>query len=135
MTIKELSAYEENNILPLYASVGWKNYTDRPDLLKEAYKRSLLALGAYDGEKLVGVLRAVGDGVSVVLIQDLLVLPAYQRQGIGTQLLCSLRKRFAAVYQMELMTDNQPGNISFYRANGFVQAEDMGCCAFLMMQV
>ena len=33
------------------------------------------------------MVRVVGDGASVILIQDLLVHPEYQRKGIGDQLM------------------------------------------------
>ncbi len=102
-------------------------------MLKKAFENSLLSLGAYDNDKLVGVIRIVGDGASVVLIQDILVFPEYQRRGIGTQLLREVMDRYSSVYQMELMTDNTPKTVSFYQSVGFVKADDMGCCAFMRM--
>ncbi len=87
MTICELTTFDLDTILSLYSSVGWTNYTENPEMLKNAYDNSLLILGAYDGGRLVGVVRAVGDGFSVVFIQDILVFPEYQRRGIGTKLL------------------------------------------------
>lgn len=93
----------------------------------------IISLIAYDGDKLIGVIRTVGDGFSIVFVQDILVFPKYQRKGIGTQLLQEIMKRFSSVYQMELMTDNTPRTISFYQSLGFVKADDMGCCAFMRM--
>ena len=40
-------------------------------MLRKAYKNSLYVLAAYADGKLVGILRAVGDGASVVFLQDL----------------------------------------------------------------
>ena len=102
-------------------------------MLKKAYENSLLTLGAYDGDKLVGVIRTVGDGFSIVFIQDILVFPEYQRKGIGTQLIREIMERFSSVYQIQLMTDNTPKTVSFYQSVGFVKAYDMGCCAFTKM--
>lgn len=133
MIIRELDTFDLDTILNLYSSVGWTNYTDKPEMLKKAYENSLLTLGAYDGDKLVGVIRTVGDGFSIVVVQDILVFPEYQRKGIGMQLLREIMERFSSVYQMELMTDNTPKTISFYQSAGFVKAEDMGCCAFMRM--
>lgn len=133
MVIRELTTFELDVLLDLYDSVGWTNYTRRPEMLKNAYENSLLILGAYDGDKLVGVIRAVGDGFSVVFIQDILVCPEYQRKGIGTRLLRKIIERFSDVYQMELMTDNTPKTVSFYQSVGFVKADDMGCCALIRM--
>lgn len=76
-TVKEYSVYNEEEILNLYDSVGWTNYTSNPSMLTNAYKHSLKILGAYDADKLVGIIRAVGDGYSIVYIQDIIVLPEY----------------------------------------------------------
>lgn len=70
-------------VLDLYASVGWSNYTNRPQQLEQAFHQSLFVMVAYDEDKLVGLIRAVGDGLTIVFIQDLLVCPHYQRQGIA----------------------------------------------------
>ncbi len=131
MVIRELASLELDTLLDLYESVGWTNYTRAPEMLLKAYENSLLALGAYDGGRLAGVIRAVGDGFSLVFIQDLLVYPEHQRRGIGTQLMRELMSRFPDVYQMELMTDNTAKTAAFYRSLGFVRVDDIGCCAFI----
>lgn len=133
MTIRELNPFDFHTILDLYASVGWTNYTENPEMLRKAFEHSLLTLGAYNGDDLVGVIRAVGDGYSIVFVQDILVFPEYQRKGIGTRLLREVMKRFSLAYQIELMTDNTPKTISFYQSAGFVKADDIGCCAFVRM--
>lgn len=133
MMIRELSTFDFDTILKLYSSVGWTNYTQNPQMLRNAYEHSLLTLGAYDGDELIGIIRTVGDGYSIVLVQDILVFPEYQRKGVGTQLLREVMERFSSVYQMQLMTDNTLKTISFYRSVGFVKADDMGCCAFMKM--
>lgn len=133
MTIRELTTFDLEVLLDLYNSVGWTNYTRAPEMLRKAYENSLLTLGAFDGDQLAGIIRTVGDGYSVVFIQDILVFPEYQRKGIGTQLLREILGRFPDVYQMELMTDNTAKTVSFYRSAGFVRADDIGCCAFMKM--
>ena len=131
MTLCELTKFDRDAILPLYAAVGWTNYTDRPEMLRQVFEHSLLVLGAYEGDRLVGLLRAVGDGFSVVFIQDLLVLPDCQRHGIGTKLMRALMERCPGVYQMELFTDDTPKTVAFYRSLGFVKDSDAGCCGFM----
>lgn len=54
-TIKEYNEYHEQEILNLYKSVGWVNYVNHPEMLKNAYESSLKILGAYNGEKLLGI--------------------------------------------------------------------------------
>ena len=85
--IREYTDFDLEEIAGLYEAVGWVNYTARAGLLKDAYEHSLCVLGAYCGDRLIGIIRSVGDGVSVILIQDLVVHPEYQRQGVGTRLL------------------------------------------------
>ncbi len=55
--------------------------------LEQGYRNSLLVLAAYENDVLLGIIRMVGDGFTIVWIQDILVLPSRQRQGIGTALL------------------------------------------------
>ena len=131
--ITEYTAYSKAEIFPLYAAVGWTNYTDCPEMLRQAYGHSLCTLAAYDSEELVGVIRAVGDGYSIVFVQDLLVYPEYQRQGIGNALLTALKGRFPNVYQMELLTDDKAPSRAFYEANGFAEASSLGCLAYIKM--
>lgn len=133
MTIREYKEFDLRELMELYNSAGWVNYTRHPRMLETAYKNSLLALAAYEDDRLVGMIRVVGDGASVVFVQDLLVLPEYRRRGIGRRLLEKVIDRFSEVYQMELLTDNTPENAAFYRAAGFEKAEDKGCSAFVRM--
>ncbi|MDN6103822.1 MAG: GNAT family N-acetyltransferase, partial [Lacticaseibacillus paracasei] len=91
---------------------------------------SLMVLGAYEGKQLVGLIRAVGDGETILFIQDLLVLPEYQRRGIGKQLIEALLARFPEVRQRVLLTDDDPKTRSFYKAAGFVESQQVGVIAF-----
>lgn len=48
--IKEYLQYREEEILPLYAAVGWTAYTERPEALRRGFERSLLKLAAYEDD-------------------------------------------------------------------------------------
>ena len=112
-------------------SVGWHHYTREPDKLKCAFSHSLKVIAAWDGEQLVGLVRAVGDGCTIVYIQDILVSPSYQRQGIGSWLLAYLLDIYENVRQKVLMTDNEPDRISFYTKNGFVPIQRYSGVSFV----
>ena len=43
---------EMTDLLALYSSVGWTNYTNNPTMLEEAVKASLWQLAVYDEEEL-----------------------------------------------------------------------------------
>lgn len=126
----DVVSFEE--IFPLYEAVGWTNYTTNPTMLQNALEHSLFLISARDEEgKLIGFLRAVGDGYSIVYIQDIIVLPEYQRKGIGTQLLRQTLEHFKEVYQMILTTDSELKTIAFYESNGFTALSKYGCTSFM----
>lgn len=118
-----------SDLVELYQSAGWVNYT--PALLEAAYANSLNVFTAWGGSRLVGVLRAVGDGASIVYLQDLLVLDSYRRQGIGSALLAQALEQYATVYQVVLLTDSTPSTRAFYGQAGLTEAEQLGCTAFV----
>ena len=132
-SIKDYNEYNESEILNLYQSVGWINYVNNPAMLKNAYANSLKILAAYENDKLLGVVRVVGDGYSIIFIQDIVVLPEYQRQGIGTALLKRILEMYQEVYQKSLFTDNKEKTIQFYKSLGFEMDTDIECRAFTKM--
>ena len=131
MEIKDYRVYNEEQILQLYKSVGWSAYTEYPDVLRKGFDNSLLTLAAYDGEELMGIIRTVGDGYTVVFIQDLLVFPEHQRKGVGTALLKAILERYSHVRQIQLATDNTSKTVGFYRSMGFRELSEIGCCGFM----
>jgi ribosomal protein S18 acetylase RimI-like enzyme len=125
--------YNNEEISLLYRSVGWTSYLRREELLQEAYAASLLTLAAYDGERLCGIVRGVGDGVSVLYIQDLLVLPEYQRRGIGSKLLEQMLGAFPDVNQTVLLADDTEAATAFYEKAGFRKVNGVGCCSLIRL--
>lgn len=100
-------------------------------LLEQGYKNSLLVLAAYENDELLGIIRVVGDGFTIVFIQDILVFPREQQKGIGSALLKAVLARYPDVRQIELTTDNTPGTIAFYKSLGFSEFSEIGCCGFM----
>ena len=131
MEIREYRVYNEKEILELYASVGWTAYTKHPDVLRKGFKNSMLTLAAYDGEELMGIIRAVGDGYTIVFVQDILVFPEHQRKGVGSALLQAVLDRYSHVRQIELATDNTEKTVAFYRSMGFREMSEIDCCGFM----
>ena len=79
----------------------------------------------------LGLVRAVGDGHTIIFVQDILVRPDYQRQGIGSALLRAVLERYADVRQIELVTDNTPETRVFYQSAGFQELSEIDCCGFM----
>lgn len=91
---KENSTFKLEQLVELYENVGWISYSNKPSELNEAIKNSLFNIGAFDGEELVGLIRVVGDNISIIYIQDILVKEKYQGLGIGTNLLQLVLNRY-----------------------------------------
>lgn len=130
---REYTAFQLDEVANLYARVGWTNYVNRTEILQQAYENSLYILGAYDHGRLIGIIRAVGDELTVVFIQDIIVLPEYQRRGIGTKLLQAVLEKYKDAYQVELLTDNTDKAKAFYRSAGLVPSDELDCLAFIRM--
>ena len=131
MEIKEYKTYKEDEILKLYAAVGWTAYTEDLPALERGFQNSLLVLAAYEDDEPIGLIRVVGDGATVVFVQDLLVAPQKQRQGVGTALLKAVLDRYSDVRQLLLATDNTPKTVAFYKSLGFSELSTLGCCGFM----
>ena len=129
--IKECKKYDSKDIPKLYDSVGWSAYTDDLVALENGFNNSLKVLAAYKNDELVGIIRAVGDGYTVVFIQDILVLPEYQRQGIGSALLKAIVDCYPNVRQIQLTTDCTEKTIAFYKSAGFIEFSEIDCCGFI----
>ena len=69
--------------------------------------------------------------VRSVFVQDILVFPGHQRRGVGTALLKAVLVRYPDVRQVELVTDNTPKTVAFYKSLGFSELSEIGCCGFM----
>ena len=129
--IKEYAFFKREEVLELYESVGWTGYTRRFEVMEQAFAHSLKIYGAYVQRQLVGLIRAVGDGLTIVYIQDLLVHPAYQRMGIGKALLGRIFDEYKSVYQKVLTTDDTEKTRAFYHHMGMKVDTEIGCRVFM----
>ncbi len=114
-----------------YTEYNEKAYTDNLSILRKGFENSLLVLGAYENNELAGIIRVVGDGFTIVFVQDILVFPDQQRKGVGRALLQEIFDRYKNVRQIELATDNTPKTIAFYKSMGFSEFSELGCCGFM----
>ena len=100
-------------------------------MLEEAVKASLWQLAVYDEEELVAYIRLVGDGHSVLLVQDLLVRPDHQRQGIGKKLLEEALATFPNVYQRLLVTERSEKNLAFTNLWALIELSEQACTGMI----
>ena len=120
-----------DDVLHLYQAVGWTNYTNQPQMLEQSLAHSLATYLARDGEEIVGVVRLIGDGFSSVFVQDLIVLPSYQRQGIGSSMMKQALADYKDAYQVQLATEQTEKTLKFYRSLGFETLSTYDCTGMI----
>lgn len=125
---------DEKKIVNLYDDVGWKAYTDDLESLLLGMKNSLDIISAWHKDELVGLIRVVGDGQTIVYIQDILLLESYQGMGIGSALLNKILEKYKTVRQKILLTDKIEKNINFYEKNSMKDVNDLNCLAFMHIE-
>ena len=102
-------------------------------MLEQALSHSLEIYVALDGDAVVDLIRLVGDGFSSVLVQDLIVLPIYQRQGIGSALMKEALEDYKDAYQVQLVTEQTERTLGFYRSMGFEILSIYNCIGMTWM--
>jgi len=130
----ENKALSQTEVLYLYNNVNWKACTKQPEILMQAIQQSLYILSAWDENTLVGLIRVIGDGYTIIYIQDILVMNTYQRRGIGKILVDKVLAKFAHVRQKVLITDNEAKTKAFYRSIGFQSVDEQNIVAFIKLE-
>ena len=131
ISVRKQDVVKLEDVLHLYQAVGWTNYTNQPQMLEQALSHSLVIYLALDGNAVVGLIRLVGDGFSSVFVQDLIVLPTYQRQGIGSALMKQALGDFKGAYQVQMVTEQTEKNVGFYRSIGFETLSTYDCIGMI----
>lgn len=85
--------------------------------LKTVFTNSMFRCFAYEGGQLVGVGRALADGLDCSYICDIAVLPSHQGTGLGKELVGRLVKLSRGHRKIILYA--VPGKEDFYRKLGF----------------
>ena len=101
-----------------------------PALVERAIASSLFVLSANNGTRTVGMVRMVGDGAFVFLIYDLLVVPLWRRQGIGSLLVETAISRAKAFVPpgraLVVSLFSVEGREGFYSRLGFTELPAQG---------
>jgi len=134
IAFEESSYINKEELYALYNDAGWTLYTNDIDRLKDAVANSLQTITARSDGKLIGLIRCVGDGKTIIYIQDILVLREYKRCGIGTRLVDIVLKKYHDVRQIVLLTDDTEEVKEFYRSLGFSEAGNMKLVCFVKIR-
>ena len=111
-------------LLRIFQAVGWSDGTETQamvDNFNKPFINSTIVISAWDGETLVGCVRALSDQMFRSIIYDLAVLPQYQKQGIGKELVRRCREHFP---NSEWLVQTIPERVGFYESMGFQRKED-----------
>ena len=111
----DLNSVDWNELSALYrvAPLGDK----KPDDLRRSFANSLYRCFVREDGRLVGVGRALADGVDCSYICDIAVLPSHQGTGLGKQIVGQLVERSRGHRKIILYA--VPGKEPFYRKFGF----------------
>ncbi len=80
-----------------------------------------VAVGAWDGERLVGFARAISDGEHRAYVEDVVIDPEYRGRGIGEGIVAALVGAIGEVHIVSLFCE--PERVEFYGRNGFRASE------------
>ncbi len=111
--------------LRLFASTGWTTKLS-DDRLFSAIGSSWHSVSAYHDDRLVAMGRTISDGALHALIVEVIVEPAWQRRGIGHEIVARLVRRCREAGIDEVHLSCAAGKRSFYESLGFKARPDDG---------
>lgn len=106
----------------LFLSVDWES-GKYPERLKKALVNCGTVFTAWDGEELIGLANAIDDGEMTAYVHYLLVAPDHQGQGIATELLALMKKRYSGYHHFFLVAEHKD-LVNFYEKQGFKEQSE-----------
>ena len=121
VTYRDTHDFRQEDLQRLFCSVGWSS-GHFPDRLVVAMKNFHTVLSAWDGEKLVGMVCAMDDGIMNAYVHYLLVDPEYHGQTIGRTLMEMIRQTYKTYLRIAVIAYND--ELHFYENCGFKKSGD-----------
>lgn len=118
---KDIHDFESGELEKLFLSVEWSS-GHYPDRLAVAMKNFETVFSAWDGERLVGMICALDDGIMTAYVHYLLVHPDYHGQTIGRTLVNKVKEKYKDYLRIVLVAYDE--QIHFYEACGFKKGEN-----------
>lgn len=104
-------------ILRVYAASGMHCPVGDAERIARMFAAASLVIGARDGDRLVGLCRALTDFSFCCYLSELAVVPQYQKQGIGRQMIAMVRDAIGD--ECSLMVLAAKGAMGYYQDAGF----------------
>jgi ribosomal protein S18 acetylase RimI-like enzyme len=117
ITYKVNAKIEAHQMAELFRASGIKRPIDDLSRVKKMIDNSNLIITAWDGDKLVGVARALTDYGFCCYLSDLAVDKEYQKQGIGHELVDEIQKQIGDESNLILLAASE--SIEYYPKIGF----------------
>ena len=117
ITYTEEKRFTKEQTQDLFLSVGWV-FGQYPERLFRSLMQSSTVLTAWDGDRLVGLARALDDGDMVVFFHYVLVHPDYQGKGIAGTMVTKIKEKYSSYMYLGIMPE-QSKNVPFYEKYGF----------------
>ena len=121
ITYKTTKNFTPVQLRKLFSSVGWSS-GDYPERLVKAMRGYGKVISAWNRDELVGLVAAMDDGEMTAYVHYLLVMPEYQRQGIGRKLMEMIKDEYRNYLKIVLIAYSD--GLSFYRSLGFEVPEN-----------
>jgi ribosomal protein S18 acetylase RimI-like enzyme len=118
----EEKRFSQVQVRDLFLSVGWVSGL-YPGRLYKALMQSSTVITAWDGGRLVGLVRLIDDGEMLAYLHYVLVDPAYQGRGIAGTMIEMVKVKYKNYLYIECMPEESK-NAAFYEKHGFHRMAD-----------
>lgn len=118
---RDIQHFNPRDLHDLFLSVEWSS-GHYPEKLAVAMQNSSTVYTAWEGDKLIGLINALDDGIMTAYIHYLLIHPDYQHLGIGKELVMRIREKYKDYLRIVLIAYDQ--EIGFYEHCGFTKGEE-----------
>lgn len=118
---KDTHDFTAQQLERLFLSVEWSS-GHFPEKLKVAMRNFETVFSAWDGDKLVGMICALDDGIMTAYIHYLLVDPEYQDKSIGRTLVEMTKEKYKHYLRVVLIAYDKEAH--FYEKCGFKGESD-----------
>jgi len=124
--IRIIDRANREDVKRLYQEAGWWRAADDADpaWIDRLIRQSFCFAGAFCNDRLVGMGRAISDGVSDAYIQDVTVRADFRHRGIGQQLIRAIVGCLKSHGIGWIALIAEPGTMPFYRRLGFAPMVD-----------
>ncbi len=121
ITYRDIHDFSANDLQDLFLSVEWSS-EHYPEKLIIAMKNFKTVYSAWDGEKLVGLICVMDDGIMTAYVHYLLVNPEYHGMKIGRTLVDMVKNKYTDYLRIAVIAYDDEAH--FYENCGFKKSDN-----------